>query len=62
MDHNSLVRQVVQRPVATVNKAYSSKSILSGLSTKSSPDLGISIPGTVGQNGQKMPLKTQSNL
>ena len=39
LDHNRLVRQAVQRPLVTVNRAWSYSSTLSGLSTKSWPDL-----------------------
>ena len=52
LGHNRLVRQAAQRFLATVNRASSTNSKLSGLSTKSLPDLGPSILG------HKMPPKT----
>lgn len=58
--HNRLVRQMVQRPLATVNRA--SNSTLSGLSMTSLPDLGMSIPSTTGQNRPEMPHKPWLNL
>ena len=47
LDHNRLVKQAVQRILATVNRVWSSNSTLSGLSMKSLPDLGMRIPSTV---------------
>ena len=52
LDSNRLVRQVVQRLLVIVNRASSSNSTLSGLSTKSSPNLGMSIPSHMGQTGR----------
>ena len=51
-------RQPTQRFLAPVNRASSSYSKLSGLSTKSLPDLGPSILGAMRQSGHKMPPKT----
>lgn len=58
LGHNRLVRQAAQRFLAPVNRASSGNSKLSGLSTKSSPDLGPSILGAMRQIGHKMPPKT----
>ena len=55
LDHNRLVRQAVQRLWATVNRAESSNSTMSGLLMKSLPDLRMSIPSAVGQIGHEMP-------
>lgn len=57
MEHNRLVRQVVQRLVVTIKKAQSNNSTLSDPSMKSSPDLGMHAPSTMGQTGHEMPLK-----
>ena len=54
LDHNRLVRQAVQRPLVTVNRAWSYSSTLSGLSTKSWPDLRMSISSAAEQTGHKM--------
>lgn len=47
---------------ATVNRTLSSKSTLSGLPTKSLPDLGMRILSTIGQTGHKIPPKAWSKL
>lgn len=49
MDHYRLVRQVVQRLLATVKWASSSNSTWSVLSRKSWLGLGMSIPRAMGQ-------------
>ena len=49
---------MVQRLLATVNKAYSSNSTLSSLSVKSWTELGMFIPSIMGQNVHEMPPKT----
>ena len=41
LDHNRLVKQVVQSPLVTVEKTQSSHSTPSGLWAKSLPDLGM---------------------
>ena len=43
--------------LATVNKAQSSNSTVSGLSMKSLLDLTMNTPSSVGQNGHEMPPK-----
>ena len=55
LEHNRLVNQAVQRPLVTVNRTWSYNSTLSGLSTKSWPDLQMSISSAVEQVGHKLP-------
>ena len=45
-----------------IYKTQSSKNTLSGLSAKSSPDLGMSLLSTVGQNDHEMSPKIWSNV
>ena len=58
LDHDGLVRQVVQRLLAAVKKAQTSESTLGGLPTQPVPDLGMGIPSTEGQTNQEMPPRT----
>ena len=58
LDHNWLVRQVVQRLFATVIRPSPVRAHWVALSAKSLPDLGMSIPSTMGWKGHEMPLKT----
>ena len=62
LDHKRQVRQAIQRLWATINRPESSNSTVSGISMKSSPDLGMSIPNAVGQIGHEVPPKSLSKL
>ena len=59
MGHNRVVSHVIQRllllPLTGSRK-------LSGLSTESSPDLGMSLPSPVRQTGHEMPPKPWLNV
>ena len=55
-------RQLTQVARPSVYTNYFDISTLSGLSMKSLPDLGISIPSTMGQNDHDVSPKPQSNL
>ena len=62
LDYTILERQVVQSLLIMIYKTQSSKNTLSGLSAKSSPDLGMSLLSTVGQNDHEMSPKIWSNV
>ena len=62
LDYTILGRQVVQSLLIMIYKTQSSKNTLSGLSAKSSPDLGMSLLSTVGQNDHEMSPKIWSNV
>ena len=56
LDHNSEINGA-ETFMATVGRARSNHNTSSGLPTKSSFDLGMSLPSTMGQIGQEMSLK-----
>ena len=53
LDQEANKTGMVQR-LLSLAKAWSSNSILSGLSIESSVDLGMSLPSTTGHNGHEM--------
>ena len=61
-DHNRPAKPEVQKLLVAVNRASSSNSTLRDLSTKSLPDVGMSIPSTEGQTGHETPPKPWSKL
>ena len=56
LDQEANKTGMVQR-LLSLAKAWSSNSILSGLSIESSVDLGMSLPSTVGHSDHEMPPK-----